>query len=100
MAEERKGLFVDGAWRTGGKALAVTHKYTGASLAEVATARPEDVAAAVEAARDAAVHPLGPAERSRVLAAVAQAVRAQAESLATLMAREGGKPKKDGLVEV
>ncbi len=80
--------------------MAVVHKFTGATLDEVAVAGATDVDAAVLAARGAGERPLNPAERHRVLTAVADAVRSDADGLATLIAREGGKPRKDALTEV
>jgi acyl-CoA reductase-like NAD-dependent aldehyde dehydrogenase len=95
-----KGLYVAGMWRDSADRLAVMHKHTGAVLDEVAVATPQDVDLAVGAARDAAEHPLGPAQRSRILGAVAEAVRGEADGLAALIAQEGGKPRKDAQAEV
>ena len=95
-----KGLFIDGTWRDTSQRMAVIHKFTGATLDEVAVAGPAEVDAAVQAASEAQTHPMGPAERHRVLTAVAAAVREQADELAALIVREGGKPLKDALAEV
>ncbi len=78
----------------GGPALAVENPYTTETIVEVASASPEQVDAAVAAAREAwpgwARMPAG--ERCELLHEVARRLRADAERLARTMTAEGGKP--------
>ncbi|MFF7477020.1 aldehyde dehydrogenase family protein [Streptomyces sp. NPDC008092] len=64
------------------------------AVCEIAAGSAEDVAAAVEAARQAAAgwKNRKPGERGRILAAIGAGIRAQAESLASLETAESGKP--------
>jgi acyl-CoA reductase-like NAD-dependent aldehyde dehydrogenase len=94
------GLYVDGVWRESSERLAVTHKFTGAVLAEVAVAGPSEVDEAVAAARRAAARSLPPLERAAILRRAAEAIASRAGDLALLIAREGGKPLKDARAEV
>ncbi|HEX5929427.1 MAG TPA: aldehyde dehydrogenase family protein [Solirubrobacterales bacterium] len=77
-----------------GEALAVENPYTTESIVEVAAASPEQIDAAVAAAREAwpgwARMPAG--ERCELLHEVARRLRAEAEELARTMTAEGGKP--------
>ncbi len=71
-------------------------------LAEVARAGSEDAEAAIARAKAAfpAWRAVAPADRSRLLRAVASAVEGSAEDLATLEARNVGKPIGDARAEV
>jgi betaine-aldehyde dehydrogenase len=77
-----------------GAALAVENPFTTETIAEVASASPEQVDAAVAAAREAwpawARMPAG--ERCELLHEVARRLRDSAEELARTMTAEGGKP--------
>lgn len=98
--QQTRGPYIAGSWRRASERADVLRKFTGEPFAEIGIASVQDVADAVAAAREASEHPLGPARRSAILAAVAEAVRSEADSLARLMAREAGKPLKDALGEV
>jgi succinate-semialdehyde dehydrogenase/glutarate-semialdehyde dehydrogenase len=98
------GLFIGGSWRaaSGGATFPVRDPSTGAVLAEVADATPEDGIAALDAAvaaQDAwAATP--PRQRSDLLRAAFDLVRDHAEDLAALMTLEMGKPLAEARGEV
>jgi len=78
---------------------------TGEHLAEVAKATKADIDRAVESAHAAVEGKswgLGapPAERGRVMQRIAQALREQAEELATLESRDNGKPLRQARTDV
>src|SRR4051794_36668092 len=85
-----------------GASLAVENPTTEETLATVALPSPEQVDAALAAARDAAAVWAGtPAlERCEHLHEVARRLRAASEELATTMTREGGKPLVENRDEV
>ncbi|HYT40173.1 MAG TPA: aldehyde dehydrogenase family protein, partial [Acidimicrobiia bacterium] len=89
-------LVIDGAARParGGARAAVLDPATGATLAEVAAAGPEDVDDAVAAARAAqpAWSRLSPRQRGQHLFAVAALVRRHADDLAHTESLDTGKP--------
>src|SRR5262245_41317353 len=83
----------------------VVNPSTGDRLAVVAKATKADVDRAVQAARaavDGSSWGLGapPAERGRVMLRIAQALRDQAEELATLESCDNGKPLKQARTDV
>ncbi len=86
----------------GGAGLAVENPYSTETIATVAAASEEQLDAAVAAARTAfggwATMPAG--ERCELLHEVASRLRANAESLATTMTAEGGKPLIENRDEV
>jgi aldehyde dehydrogenase (NAD+) len=101
-----EGLIIDGQ-RVGssdGQTFTVYDPSSGDTLATVAKATKADVRRAVQAARAA----LGskrwggatPAERSRMLFRMAQAIRDRAEELATLESRDNGKPLRQARTDV
>jgi succinate-semialdehyde dehydrogenase/glutarate-semialdehyde dehydrogenase len=98
------GLFIGGSWRaaSGGATFPVRDPSTGAVLAEVADATPEDGIAALDAAvaaQDAwAATP--PRQRSDLMRAAFDLVRDHAEDLAALMTLEMGKPLAEARGEV
>jgi acyl-CoA reductase-like NAD-dependent aldehyde dehydrogenase len=96
------GLFIGGRWRTGGDALPVRNKYDGRVVAEVDEARPEDVDAAIAAAKAAApVMAALPAwKRGEILAKTSAGILARKEELARIIAAEAGKALKFARVEV
>ncbi len=106
MGETAQGLWIDGAAipAEDGSAADVWEPATGRRLARVAQAAPADVERAVHAARGAFRHGPWPrasaAERGRALRAFADRVRADAEALARLEARNVGKPIADARWEV
>ncbi|HYM46189.1 MAG TPA: aldehyde dehydrogenase family protein [Solirubrobacteraceae bacterium] len=79
-----------------GRTFATLDPSSGREIARVAHAGPEDVAAAVAAARAAfgAWSVTAAAERERLLFALAQAVEAHAEELAQIESLDNGKPVK------
>lgn len=104
---ERPGqLLIDGAWRTGeGEGtFDVIEPATGEVMARAAVATPGDVDAAVKAARAAFESGrwsnLAASARAKVLYRIAELIRADAERLATLEARNAGKPIGDARDEV
>jgi aldehyde dehydrogenase (NAD+)/betaine-aldehyde dehydrogenase len=95
-AEREYGLFVNGELTEpqSGDVRELTEPATGETLARAAMAGPEDVDAAVAAARSALVGDWGktsPTERSRLLHALADALHANRKELAELEARNVGK---------
>ncbi|MCW8132171.1 MAG: aldehyde dehydrogenase family protein [Planctomycetota bacterium] len=96
------GLFAGGAWVQGGEALDVKNKYSGAALGSVATARPEDVEAAIASAHKHAevmaempVH-----KRAEILLRAADLIKQRKEALARTIAAEAGKALKIARVEI
>src|SRR5262245_21139065 len=77
---------------------------SGDVLATVAKATKADVHRAVQAARAAMESKewggMAPAERGRIMIRIAQALRAQAEELATLESRDNGKPLRQARTDV
>ncbi len=100
----RGSLFIGGAWRPSSdrRYAAVIDPSQGVALGEVPVGTPEDARAAVEAA--ASVEGRWGStpghERSRILRAVAERLRADRETMARLIASEVGKPIFDARVEV
>ena len=98
------GLFIGGSWRaaSGGRTFPVRAPSTGAVLAEVADATPEDGIAALDAAvaaqDDWAATP--PRQRSDLLRRAFDLVREHADDLAALMTLEMGKPLAEARGEV
>jgi len=97
-------LVIDGAARParGGARAAVLDPATGATLAEVAAAGPEDVDDAVAAARAAqpAWSRLSPRQRGQHLFAVAALVRRHADDLAHTESLDTGKPLAQARADV
>ena len=92
-----QGLLIAGERPSGAGAIAVVEPATGAPFAEVAAAGPRDLDAAVAAAKAAfpAWSALTAVARADVLFRFADVVRAHAEELAVLEARNVGKPIGD-----
>ena len=93
----RKDLFIDGraCASDADETIAVYNPALGQIMAEVPDATPEDVAAAVAAARRALESPawsrMRPAERERLLLRLADRIEAHADELATLETLNSGK---------
>jgi acyl-CoA reductase-like NAD-dependent aldehyde dehydrogenase len=87
-----------------GKTFTVMEPGTGAALAEIAEAGPDDAARAVKIAHDAfedgSWPKTSPTQRGRVLARTAQLVREGLDELAVLEARNAGKPIRDARGEI
>ena len=100
-----KQLYIAGEWRDGGggETVAVEDPSTGATIAEVADATPDDALAALAAAhetwyggwRDSA-----PRERSDILRRAYEAIMNRADDLALLMTLEMGKPLAESKAEI
>ena len=106
LIDSPAGLLIDGAWRDAerGAVFEVMEPATGERMATVAKASPHDVDRAVEAARrafdDARWSGLAASARARVLLRIADGIRARVDELATLEARNAGKPISDARDEV
>ncbi len=95
-------LLIDGQWVEAGPAFAVKNKYNGEVLANVPTARREDVDAAVAAARRAAplMADMPAYKRSEILARTAALIKDRFDDFATTIAAEAGKALKFARAEV
>jgi aldehyde dehydrogenase (NAD+) len=95
----RYGLFIGGEFvdATSGRTFTTISPATEEPLAEVAEAGPEDVALAVEAARDAASpwQQLPGSQRAKYLFRIARQVQERAREFAVLESMNGGKPIKE-----
>jgi succinate-semialdehyde dehydrogenase/glutarate-semialdehyde dehydrogenase len=97
-------LFIGGEWRDagGGATLSVEDPSTGAALADVADATPEDATAALDACcavqAEWAAHP--PRERGEILRRAFEEITARADELALVMTLEMGKPIPESKAEV
>ncbi|MFL5576724.1 MAG: aldehyde dehydrogenase family protein, partial [Gemmatimonadaceae bacterium] len=87
------GHYVGGRWRAGSATFDVANPATGKAIARVAQGTPEDVDAAVRAAREAlaAWSALAPHARARHLYALARGVQKQSRLLAVLETMDNGK---------
>jgi aldehyde dehydrogenase (NAD+) len=96
---ERYGLFVNGEFvdPKSGSWFTTISPATEEPLAEVAEAGPEDVALAVEAAREAAApwQALPGSERAKYLYRIARRLQERAREFAVLESMNGGKPIKE-----
>jgi len=95
-------LLIDGQWVDGGPLLEVRNKYTGQALGAVATARREDVDAALAAAQRAAplMADLPAHKRSEYLLRAAALIRERRDDFARTIAAEAGKALKYARAEV
>src|SRR3989449_888448 len=99
-------LLIGGSWRAGEgeKTFDVVEPATSEVMAKAAVASPADVDAAVKAARVAfeagAWSNAAASARAKVLYKIADLIRSNAERLATLEARNAGKPIRDARDEV
>ncbi len=98
MAHDRRfGLFIAGRMTTPGETFASINPANGEELAQITQATPDDVDAAVAAARRA----FGPwsrrpgAERARVLYALARLIQKHARLFAVLETLDNGKPIRE-----
>ena len=92
-------IFVGGVWRsaTGAAVLSIENPSTGEEVGHIAAAQPDDVDAAVAAARSALSGTWGAknaAERGRILATIGRAVHDRVDALAEMEALDVGKPLK------
>jgi betaine-aldehyde dehydrogenase len=106
VTEFETKLLIDGQFvpSAAGKTFTVTSPLTGEAYAEVASTGPEDLDRAARAARRAfdkeAWPRLPPAERGRVLRAIADAIRGKLDLIAEVETRSGGKTIADSENEV
>ncbi|MFO7675305.1 MAG: aldehyde dehydrogenase family protein [bacterium] len=100
--EAPTGLLIAGAWHERARKLAVRNPWDGTTVAEVAVADDEDVAAAVAAAGEGAreMARLPAHERGRILNRAADLVRHHAEALTDGIIAESGKPRRYAAAEV
>ena len=97
-------ILADGRWQAAksGESLAMIDPSEGREFARIARGRAEDIDRAVASARRAyETHwrKVPGVERGRFLAKIAEAIRTHAEELATLEARDTGKPLKQARVD-
>ncbi|MCT8990622.1 aldehyde dehydrogenase family protein [Chelativorans sp. SCAU2101] len=94
-----KALFIGGTWQAAasGKTFTVLEPATGETLAEVSEAGPEDVNAAVRAARRAlpAWSKTSGYERARILYAIGRAMQRHGRLFAVLESIDNGKPIRE-----
>jgi aldehyde dehydrogenase (NAD+) len=101
-----KGVFVANQWRSAssGKSIDVYAPAEGAVFAQIAAGEARDIELAVAAARKAveggAWGRLAPAERGRLLAKLGLLILDHAEELATVEARDTGKPMKQARADI
>jgi len=92
-------LWVDGEWRKGtpGEEFACVDPTLGETLVSVASGTPDDIGAAVEAAKRAqrAWWDLDGQDRARVLRRIADGIRENAKALGTLDTLDAGRPIRD-----
>jgi succinate-semialdehyde dehydrogenase/glutarate-semialdehyde dehydrogenase len=95
-------LFLGGEWTPAARTVEVINPATGDRVGSTSVADPPAVEAAVTAAvrGQSEWWRLGPAERRRILHAVADRVDDAADEIAWLLTREQGKPHRDSLKEV
>ena len=97
--EDSYGLFINGEFvePKSGKRFVTINPATEEPLAQIAEAGPEDVALAVEAARDAsdAWRALPGAQRAKYLYRIARQLQERAREFAVLESMNGGKPIKE-----
>jgi succinate-semialdehyde dehydrogenase/glutarate-semialdehyde dehydrogenase len=100
-----KQLYIGGRWRdgAGGETVAVEDPSTGATIAEVADATPQDALDALTAADEAWTgdwRQSAPRERSDILRRAYELVTERTDDLALLMTLEMGKPLAESAAEV
>ncbi|MEX2458493.1 MAG: aldehyde dehydrogenase family protein [Actinomycetota bacterium] len=98
--EDRYGLFIGGAFvePRSGRSFATIDPATEEPLAQIAEAGPDDVDAAVEAARDAQENVWGQLpgrERAKYLYRIARELQERSREFAVLESIDGGKPIKE-----
>jgi len=96
--EDSYGVFVGGSWRQAADSYTTISPADEAPLAQVGQAGPEDVGAAVAAARDAfdgGWSALRPSERAKYLFRIARLLQERAREFAVLESLNGGKPIKE-----
>ncbi|SDM35087.1 aldehyde dehydrogenase family protein [Bacillus sp. OK048] len=101
VTQHGTGLYINGEWLESNETMKVYDKFSDEVIGEVAVAGEQDIDAAIQAANDAMNNrPLAAHERFEILRRTAELVKINADEIAKLIAREGGKPLKDALAEV
>ena len=96
--QQGTGLYINGEWLSTNETMKVANKFTQEVIGEVAVAEQKDVDAAIVAANEAmANRPLPAHERFEILKKTAELILKNADELAQLIAKEGGKPLKDAI---
>ena len=95
-------MYIGGQWVQTGERRTVRLPYDGSPVAEYFVAGPEQVEAAVRAARAAApvMREMTLAERARILRKAAQRLEERHEEVAMAISSESGKPLREARVEV
>lgn len=95
-------LYIDGKWVDGGDKMQVVNKYDGKVIADVPTARREDVEAAITAAERAApvMADMPAYKRAEILLRTAALIRERYDDFAKTIAAEAGKALKFARAEV
>ncbi len=97
-------LFIDGSWRPAadGRRFIVKNPADGRRLASISNASSEDAVSAIDAASGAfpGWSKAGAKYRAELLRNCASLLIERRESLATLITRESGKPRRESLAEV
>ncbi len=95
--QRRFGQFIDGQWTAPSDTFAVINPATGEELAQVTQGTPDDVAAAVAAARRALPgwQALGGHGRARWLYAIARGIQRNARLFAVVESLDNGKPIRE-----
>lgn len=93
----RFGHFIDGAFTAPGEGFASTNPATGEELAQITAGTPEDVDAAVRAAREAFAGwaALSGFERAKYLYAIARQIQKESRLFAVLETLDNGKPIRE-----
>lgn len=96
------GYFLQGTWHTNTSSYELRSPYSGALIAHVHRAGPEQLEAATQAAQAAfsQTKQLPTHERTRILRAIADGISARSEEFAQTIAQEAAKPIKQARVEV
>lgn len=106
FSSDAKGVFIGNAWRpaASGRTIPVIAPADGMGFAVIAAGGGEDVDRAVKAARgaieDGAWGRMSAVERGRVLSRFALAVADHAEELASIEARDTGKPMRQARADI
>jgi aldehyde dehydrogenase (NAD+) len=96
--QERYGHFVGGEWLEANETYTTISPATEEPLAEVGQATPEEVAGAVDAARNAFENgwsDIAPSERAKYLFRIARILQERSREFAVLESLNGGKPIKE-----
>ena len=96
----RCGAYINGEEVMTDKVYALTHKFSGAVLAEVTESSDACLEQAVVGAAEAFRHPLSVHERGKILERAAEILERDHETMARLITREAGKPIRDSRAEV